>query len=99
MKKAADSTTRTASDKNPFALRALGSTFLDTTWRMVVPVVSVTLLGIFLDVNLRTMPWFTLPAVVLGFVIAGWLIYRQIVRINASESDVVVPSPHKESRS
>ena len=52
--------------------------FLDTTWRMVVPVVSVALLGIFADRAFETKPWLTLLGLVVGFVIAGWLVKLQL---------------------
>lgn len=79
MKEAADKTTTgKANGKNSFTAGAIGLTFLDTTWRMAVPVILFALGGIFADLKLGTKPWLTLLAVVLGFVVSGWLVKKQI---------------------
>lgn len=62
----------------PSALKQLriGQALLSTTWRIVVPVVLGTGLGIFLDIRLGTKPWLTLLGVTAGFVLAGVMIAR-----------------------
>lgn len=49
---------------------------LATTWRIAVPVIIGSGLGIFLDLRLGTKPWLTLLGVLLGFTLAGLLIAR-----------------------
>lgn len=56
----------------------VGSALLETTWRIAVPVISGTGIGIFLDLRIGTKPWLTLLGAVLGFVLAGLLISRLI---------------------
>ncbi|MGD8374395.1 MAG: AtpZ/AtpI family protein [Candidatus Woesebacteria bacterium] len=56
-------------------------TMADTTWRIFTPVILFAGLGIWLDVSLSVKPWATLLGVVLGFAFAGWLVKKQIVRI------------------
>jgi F0F1-type ATP synthase assembly protein I len=56
----------------------VGQALLATTWRIVVPVLLGTGLGIFLDLRIGTKPWLTLLGVALGFVLAGKLIARLI---------------------
>jgi membrane-bound ClpP family serine protease len=86
MKQAADNTTTNkASGKTPFTAGIIGLTFLDTTWRIAVPVVLFAAIGIFADLRLGTKPWLTLLGVVLGFVAAGWLVKKQIEAVEREE--------------
>ena len=78
MKHTAAKSTDTVSSKTPFTAGVIGFTFLDTTWRIAVPVILCTAIGIFADLRLGTKPWLTLLAVVVGFVTAGWLVKKQI---------------------
>lgn len=59
---------------------------LDTTWRIAVPVILLTVPGILLDRKIGSAPWITLLAVVLGFVIAGWLVKKQLAAVEARET-------------
>ena len=45
----------------------MGLDLLDTTWRITVPVLICTALGIFADIQLGTKPWLFLLFFVLGF--------------------------------
>jgi F0F1-type ATP synthase assembly protein I len=54
----------------------IAQALLATTWRIAVPVVLGTGLGIFLDLKLGSKPWLTLLGVAAGFVLAGVLIAR-----------------------
>lgn len=56
-------------------------TMADTTWRMFIPIIGLTIGGVVLDVNLETKPWFTVAGIILGTVIAGLLVHRQIKRV------------------
>jgi F0F1-type ATP synthase assembly protein I len=51
----------------------------ETTWRIALPVVIFAVIGIIGDLHFRTRPWLTLSSVVVGFIIAGILVKRQIV--------------------
>jgi hypothetical protein len=85
MKQAADKTTHSPSGKNPSALGAFGVDFLDTAWRIAVPVILFTVAGIIADRSLRTAPWITFPAVIAGFVVSGWLVKKQLTALEARE--------------
>jgi F0F1-type ATP synthase assembly protein I len=86
MKQAAVKTTHSASGKAPFTAGIIGLTFLDTTWRIVTPVILFTVVGIVADRSLGTKPWLTiLVAVPVGFVFAGLLIKRQLEAVERSE--------------
>lgn len=78
-KAAAHPTTKTPNDPAPAGGSLhIGREFLDTTWRIAVPVVGMTLLGILGDKRLGSKPWLTLLGSLIGFVCAGLLIRRQI---------------------
>ncbi len=85
MNQAADKTTHSPSGKTPSALAAFGTDFLDTAWRIAVPVILFTVAGIIADRTFNTAPWITFPAVVIGFVSAGLLVKRQLNALEARE--------------
>lgn len=86
MKQAAVKTTNSGSGKAPFTAGVIGLTFLDTTWRIVTPVILFTVLGIVADRSLGTKPWLTiLVAVPVGFVGAALLVKRQLEAVERSE--------------
>ena len=89
MKQAADyTTTNTSGGKAAFNAGIIGLTFLDTTWRIVTPVLLFTVLGIVADRALGTKPWLTiLVAVPLGFVFAVLLVKRQLEEVEKAESE------------
>jgi F0F1-type ATP synthase assembly protein I len=87
-KAAADPTTKSrhgASQADQFSVGTLGLDLLDTTWRIAVPVLICTALGIFADLQFDTKPWLTLVAVVVGFVVAGLLIKKLITAIEKED--------------
>ncbi len=59
---------------------ALILSMADTTWRMFVPTVGLLLAGHSLDNRLDTNPWLMVLGLVLGAVIAGWLVVTQLKR-------------------
>ena len=83
---AASTTTNTSGGKAQFTTGIIGLTFLDTTWRIVTPVLLFTILGIVADRTLGTKPWLTiLVAVPVGFVFAVLLIKRQLEAVEAAD--------------
>ena len=82
---AAHPTTSTTNGDPGLGLGDVALAFLDTTWRIAVPVVAFTLLGIFVDLHLGTKPWLTLLSVVLGFGAAGLLVKRQLIAVQKME--------------
>lgn len=90
MKKTAAKPSTTPADNdatNPVRDLKIIQSFADTTWRIAVPVVGLTLVGIYIDKHAGTKPWVTLAGSILGFVIAGLLIKRQIRAITGGEND------------
>jgi F0F1-type ATP synthase assembly protein I len=59
----------------------------DTTWRIAVPVIGLTILGIIGDRSWGTKPWLTLLGSILGFVFASLLVKRQINRVTKEEEN------------
>lgn len=60
----------------------LGLVIADTTWRMFVPIIGLTVLGVWGDRSFGTKPWLTACGIVVGVVIAGWLIKGQLKQGN-----------------
>lgn len=58
------------------ALLLIG-TFADTTWRMLVPSVGLTLLGVWLDDVWGFKPWLMIVGIVLGTTFAILLVKKQ----------------------
>lgn len=82
MKKAAAiTTTQNTSGNDALTLGRLTLDFLDTAWRIAVPVALLAVAGIFADKALNSAPWLTLLGMVLGFVAAGLLIKKQIAAV------------------
>lgn len=73
-------------DKSPVAeggsktdhLFVVMQTIGDTTWRMFVPAVGFTLLGVWLDKIWGTKPWLMIAGIVIGCVGAFLLVSKQI---------------------
>lgn len=53
--------------------------FVDTAWRIAIPVVLFAGAGIFIDKKVGSEPWITLLGVVVGFVVAGLLVKQQLM--------------------
>lgn len=85
MNKAAAPTTKSTRSDNSFTVGALGLQLLDTTWRIAVPVIILAVGGIFVDRRVGSKPWATLTGTLIGFVIAGWLLKRQIAAVERKE--------------
>jgi F0F1-type ATP synthase assembly protein I len=85
-KAAAQSTTKPASGNDHFGLGSLALDFLDTTWRIAVPVVIFAVLGIVADKQFGSKPWLTLLGMVIGFVFAGLLLKKQLQAAMANDN-------------
>lgn len=59
-------------------------TIADTTWRMFVPSVGFTLLGVWADAQWHTKPWLMIVGIVIGAVSAYLLVAQQIARLKGS---------------
>lgn len=66
--------------KNPALL--LTMTALDTTWRTFVPVIGGTILGVAIDNRFDLSPITTIIGLIVGIVIAGLLIKKQLEDVN-----------------
>ncbi len=87
MKKAADHpTTSNADGDADFGITTIALDFLDTTWRIAVPVVLFAGIGIFVDIKIHTRPWMTLLGVLIGFVLAGLLLKKQLAAVTSREA-------------
>ena len=67
----------------PDALGTILATIGDTTWRMFVPSVGFTLLGVWADVQLDTKPWLMVVGIVVGCTGAALLVKKQISGIKS----------------
>jgi len=67
----------------PEALGVILATIGDTTWRMFVPSVGLTLLGVWADSQFQTKPWSMVAGILLGFLGAFLLVKKQIGSIKA----------------
>lgn len=54
----------------------------DTTWRMFVPTIGLTLAGLYIDEQVHSKPWFMVGGIILGAVCAGYLVKRQLQKVN-----------------
>lgn len=85
MNKAADSTTKSPREVDPFALGTLALDLMNTAWRIAVPVLLCAVGGLLLDRKLDVAPWLTLLGTAIGFGFAFLLIKKQIDSINRRE--------------
>jgi len=56
-------------------------TIADTTWRLFIPSVGLTILGLVADKYWHTTPWLMVLGIVLGVIIALWLVRSQIKKV------------------
>ncbi len=60
-------------------------TIADTTWRMFVPAVGVTVIGVMSDRFFDTTPWLTIVGIVTGSSLSALLVTRQIKQIKRTQ--------------
>jgi len=73
-----DGSKKSQKPAEPEALGVILATIGDTTWRMFVPAVGLTLLGVWADGQFQTKPWLMIIGIVLGFLGAFFLVKKQI---------------------
>ena len=79
-KPAAHPTTNISSESNSSSDSLnIGREFVDTTWRIAVPVLLFAGIGLAADRGMGTKPWMTLLGVLIGFIFAVLLVKQQIV--------------------
>ncbi|MFZ2836234.1 MAG: AtpZ/AtpI family protein [Candidatus Saccharimonadales bacterium] len=57
-------------------------TIADTTWRMFIPTIGLTVAGAYGDKAFGTKPWLMIAGIALGATIAGLLVVRQLKKVN-----------------
>jgi hypothetical protein len=57
------------------------ATIGDTTWRMFIPTIGMTLLGLFIDKWLHTTPWVMVVSMTIGIGITALLVKDQLKRV------------------
>lgn len=77
-------------DKKPSVPDAAAVTLLlgtigDTTWRMFVPTIGLTVLGLMVDKWLDTTPWVMILGIVLGILLAFVLVKRQLKKVQQTK--------------
>ncbi|HMH70591.1 MAG TPA: AtpZ/AtpI family protein [Candidatus Saccharimonadales bacterium] len=57
----------------------------DTTWRMFVPTIGLTILGLLIDKQLHTTPWVMTTGIVAGAGVAFLLVRRQMKEVRKND--------------
>lgn len=65
----------------PASATVLLSDIADTSWRMFVPTIGLTVLGLILDKALHTTPWVMIVGIVLGAGFAALLVRAQFRKV------------------
>lgn len=63
------------------------ATIGDTTWRMFVPAVGLTLVGVWADAQLETKPWLMIAGIVLGCFGSFLLVKKQLAGIKSRKKE------------
>jgi F0F1-type ATP synthase assembly protein I len=58
------------------------SDIANTTWRMFIPSVGFTMLGLYLDTQWHTAPIMMIIGIIVGGGLSALLVYRQLKRVN-----------------
>ena len=56
-------------------------TVADTTWRLFIPTIGGTIVGIWIDRTFDTKPWATIVGVITGTFVAFGLVYWQLRKV------------------
>ncbi len=54
----------------------------DTAWRMFIPTIGATILGLSIDKTLHTTPWIMIIMMIIGIAVAALLVQRQLKRVS-----------------
>lgn len=57
-------------------------TIADTTWRLFIPSIGFTIVGLVLDKQLDTTPWIMVGSIILGVGIAILLVRKQLKKVD-----------------
>lgn len=76
-----DGTDKPAGRSSNSVLYILG-TLADTTWRIFVPTIGGTLLGVWADATFASKPWLMIGGIVLGTLVAVLLVRLQLKKTN-----------------
>lgn len=57
----------------------------DTTWRMFVPTIGFTILGLLADKALHTTPWIMVGGIIIGAYLAYVLVRRQMKKVKQDD--------------
>lgn len=78
MSDAANNSDKTPTDKSAVIL--LFTIAADTTWRMFVPIIGGTILGVWADNTMASKPLWTIVGIAVGVVVAALLVRQQMNR-------------------
>ena len=81
MAKSLTSDADTSSAPSSTTLNLILGTVADTTWRLFVPTIGGTIIGIWIDSSFDTKPWATIIGVTVGTAASLGLIYLQIRKV------------------
>lgn len=56
-------------------------TMADTTWRMFLPIIGLTIIGLLADKWLHSTPWIMIIAMAIGIALAALLVRQQLQRV------------------
>lgn len=56
-------------------------TIADTTWRLFVPIIGLTILGLVADKQMDTKPWVMITGIIIGMLVAVLLVRQQIKKV------------------
>lgn len=62
----------------PFGNLEIAGLFLDTSWRVAIPILALTLTGHWLDTKHQTTPIFVVIGLLLSIALSSYLIYIQL---------------------
>lgn len=84
------STSQNDGDKTPVppdqsTVVLLLGTIGDTTWRMFIPTIGLTVAGLVIDKLLYTKPWIMIVGMIVGTLFAYLLVRRQIRKIRSDD--------------
>lgn len=87
MKRDVHSKSSVDAPKTTSGMGAVWLSLADTTWRVAVPTVLFSVVGIMLDKWLHTMPLCTIIGLIVGLVAAAKLVWNQLERVNKIEGN------------
>ena len=64
----------------------LMKTMAGTTWRVFLPTIGLTFLGLWLDNVINMKPWLTFGGIAIGVIVAAVLVWLQVAKIKRQES-------------